>query len=83
MVLKKCHFMIIIIIWKKVCSIIKVKFDVNPIYDERYIGTKLKMYDGHNNTIFIDSHNKITTIPQESINYMCIPIIDIDSVLNI
>ena len=33
-------------IWKKVSKITKKEFDSNPVYDEKYIKTKLKSYNG-------------------------------------
>ena len=47
------------ILWnlKKVSNIIKKEFDCKPVYNERYLKTKLKSYNGkinpnfHNNTI--------------------------------
>ena len=37
-------------IWKKVSKITKKEFDSNPVYDEKYIKTKLKSYNGKINT---------------------------------
>ena len=37
-------------IWKKVSKITKKEFDSNPVYDEKYINTKLKSYNGKINT---------------------------------
>ena len=37
-------------IWKKVSKITKKEFDRNPVYDEKYIKTKLKSYNGKINT---------------------------------
>ena len=33
-------------IWKKVSRITKKEFDSNPVYDEKYMKTKLKSYNG-------------------------------------
>ena len=34
-------------IWKKISSIMKVKFTTNPIYDKKFIGSRLKTFGGH------------------------------------
>ena len=47
-------------IWKKVSKIIKKEFDNNPVYNEKYIKTKIKSYNGKINTNF---HNN--KIPKE------------------
>ena len=44
-------------IWKKVCKITKKEFDSNPVYNEKYIKTKIKSYNGKINTNF--HNNKI------------------------
>ena len=37
-------------IWKKVSSITKKEFDSNPVYNEKYVKTKVKSYNGKINT---------------------------------
>ena len=37
-------------IWKKVSNITKNEFDSNPVYNEKYIKTKIKSYNGKINT---------------------------------
>ena len=41
-------------IWKKVKNLLKIKFDSEPVYGEndKYIKTKIKIYDGNVNTNF-------------------------------
>ena len=65
-------------IWKVVRKLLKVKFTVNPIRDDKYIIAKLKIFNGTNRTIFTNN-----IIPIERNNYICIAAIDIDSVLKI
>ena len=65
-------------IWEVVRKILKVKFTVNPIRDDKYIIAKLKIFNGTNGTTFTNN-----TIPIERNNYICIAAIDIDSVLKI
>ena len=52
---------------------------MSPIRDDKYILAKLKIFKKKNITIF----NNDNIIPMEKNNYICIPIIDIDSILKI
>ena len=65
-------------IWEVVRKLLKLKFTVGPIRDDKYIIAKLKVYNGINRTTFTDN-----IIPIERNNYTCIAAIDIDSVLKI
>ena len=64
--------------WEVVRKLLKLKFTVNPIRDDKYIIAKLKLFNGTNRTTFTDN-----IIPIERNNYTCIAAIDIDSVLKI
>ena len=65
-------------IWEVVRKLLKLKFTVIPIRDDKYIIAKLKIFNGTNKTKFTDN-----IIPIERNNYTCIAAIDIDSVLKI
>ena len=65
-------------IWEVVRKLLKVKFTVNPIRDDKYIIAKLKIFNRINRTTFTDN-----IIPIERNNYTCIAAIDINSVLKI
>ena len=65
-------------IWEVVKKILKLKFTVGPIRDDKYIKAKLKIFNGINRTTFTNN-----IIPIERNSYTCIPAIDIDSVLKI
>ena len=65
-------------IWEVVRKLLKLKFTVGPIRDDKYIIAKLKIFNGANKTTFIDD-----IIPFEKNHYTCISAIDIDSVLKI
>ena len=54
-------------IWEVIRKLLKVKFAVNPVRDDKYLVAKLKMFN----------------IPIERNHYICIPAIDIDLVLKI
>ena len=65
-------------IWVVVRKLLKLKFTVGPIRDNKYIIAKLKIFNKINRTTFTDN-----IIPFEKNHYTCIPAIDIDSVLKI
>ena len=64
--------------WEVVRKLLKLKFTVGPVRDDKYIVAKLKIFNKINRTIFTDD-----IIPVEKNHYNCIPAIDIDSVLKI
>ena len=68
-------------IWNVVKSLLKLKFAASPIRDDKYILAKLKIFKKKNITTFNNSNNNI--VPMERNHYICIPAIDIDSVLKI
>ena len=68
-------------IWEVIRKLLKVKFSVNPVRDDKYVVAKLKIFNRTNRTTF-NSNNK-NNIPVERNHYICIPAIDIDSVLKI
>ena len=64
-------------IWNVVKGLLKLKFAASPIRGDKYILAKLKIFKKKNITTF----NNI--VPMEKNHYICIPAIDIDSVLKI
>ena len=65
-------------IWEIVRKLLKVKFTVGPVRDDKYLIAKLEISNGTNRTTFTNN-----AIPIERTSYNCIPAIDIDSVLRI
>ena len=65
-------------IWEVVRKLLKLKFTVGPVRDDKYIIAKLKIFNRINRTTFTDN-----AIPIEKNLYSCIPAIDIDSVIKI
>ena len=65
-------------IWNVVKKLLKLKFTVNPIRDDKYIIAILKIFKNVNMTTFTNN-----VIPIEKTHYTCISAIDIDSVLKI
>ena len=66
-------------IWEVVKNLLKVNSTVDPVRDDKYFVAKLKIFDRINRTTF----NNNNSIPIERNHYICIPAIDIDSVLKI
>ena len=65
-------------IWEVIRKLLKVRFTVSPVRDDKYLVAKLKTFGKVNRTTFTND-----IIPFERHNYNCIPVIDIDSVLKI
>ena len=66
-------------IWEVIRKLLKVKFTVNPVRDDKYLVAKLKIFNKINRTTFNYKNN----IPIERNHYICISATDIDSVLKI
>ena len=66
-------------IWNVVKGLLKLKFTASPIGNDKYILAKLTIFRTKNLTTFNNNNN----IPTEKNHYICIPAIDIDSVLKI
>ena len=65
-------------IWEVIRNLLKIDFTVNPVRDDIYLEAKLKIFNKINKTTFTNN-----AIPMEKNHYICIPAIDIDSVLKI
>ena len=69
-------------IWEVIRKLLKVKFTVNPARDDKYLVAKLEIFNRINRATFNNNNNN-NNIPIERNHYICIPAIDIDSVLKI
>ena len=65
-------------IWNVIKKLLKIKFTVGPVHDDKYILAKLKIFKTINMTTFTDN-----VISIEKTHYACIPAIGIDSVLKV
>ena len=65
-------------IWEVIRKLLKLKFFVRPIRDDKYIIAKLKIFKNVNITTFTNN-----VIHEENTHYICISAVDIDSVLKI
>ena len=66
-------------IWEVIRNLLKIYFTISPVRDDIYLVAKLKIFNKINRTTF----NNNNYIPIEGNHYICIPVIDIDSVLKI
>ena len=65
--------------WNKIKSVLNVKkLHSQPIYDEKYIKNKVKIFNSIINTLFSGDE-----IPKEKIYYIYIPAVCIDSILSV
>ena len=64
-------------IWEVIRNLLKVDFTVGPVRDDIYLVAKFKIFNKINRTTF----NNNNDIPIERNHYICIPVIDIDSVI--
>ena len=63
-------------IWDVIKNVLKIKFHSKPVYEYKYLKTKVKEYDGAIKTNFLGNG-----IPKENMHYTCITCITIDSVM--
>ena len=63
-------------IWDVIKNNLKIKFHSLPVYDKKYIKTKVREYDGAIKTSFLGND-----VLKENMRYTCIACITIDSVM--
>ena len=71
--IKKCSK-----IWEKNSNLMNIEFDRYPVYgdNDKYIQTKIKMYEDRVNTNFQGKE-----VPKENASYKCLSLIMLDSVI--
>ena len=67
-------------IWRKVSNLINIELDRKPVYGDidKYIKTKIKMYENKVNTNF---HGK--EVSKENASYDCLSLIILESVIKV
>ena len=65
-------------IWNKIKNSLNLKYHSQPIYDDKYIKTKVKTFNSMINTLFSGNET-----PKEKNHCICIAAICIDSVLRV
>ena len=63
-------------IWDVIKNKLKIKFHTLPVYDKKYLKTKVREYDGVVKTKLLGND-----VPKENMHYTCIACITIDSVM--
>ena len=63
-------------IWDVIKNKLKIKFHSEPVYEYKYLKTKVREYDGVIKTNFLGNG-----IPKENMHYTCIACITVDSVM--
>ena len=72
-----------ITIWEKISDLINKKFDSNPVYNNKYINTKIRSYNNDITTNFHDINNKNNKLPEKNKPNKCLSLISLDSITKI
>ena len=59
------------------------KFDSDPVYNNKYINTKIRSYNNDIKTNFHDIDNKDNKLPEKNKPYKCMSLISLDSIIKI
>ena len=70
-------------IWEKKSDLVKKKFDSDPIYNNKYINTKIRSYNNDIITNFRHIDNKNNKLLEKNKPYKCISLISLDSIIKI
>ena len=70
-------------IWEKISDLINKKFDSDPVYNNKYINTKVRSCNNDIKTNFRDIDNKNNRLPEKNKPYRCITLISLDSFIKI
>ena len=70
-------------IWEKISDLVNKKFDSDPIYNNKYIYTKIRSYNNDIKTNFRNIDNKNNKLPEKNKPYKCVSLISLDSIIKI
>ena len=70
-------------IWEKISDLVNKKFDSDPIYNSKYINTKIRSYNNDIKTNFRNINNKNNKLPEKNKPYKCVSLISLDSIIKI
>ena len=59
------------------------KFDSDPVYNNKYINTKIRSYNNDIMTNFHDIDNKNNKLPEKNKPHKCMSLISLDSIIKI
>ena len=67
----------------KKSDLINKKFDSGPVYNNKYINTKIRSYNNDIKTNFHDIDNKYNKLPEKNKPYQCMSLISLDSIIKV
>ena len=70
-------------IWEKISDLINKKIDSDPVYNNKYINTKIRSYNNDTKTNFRNIDNKNNKLTEKTKPYRCISLISLDSTIKI
>ena len=70
-------------LWEKISDLVNKKFDSDPIYNNKYINTKIRSYNNDIKTNFRNIDNKNNKLPEKNKPYKCVSLISLDSIIKI
>ena len=70
-------------IWEKISDLVDKKFDSDPVYNNKYISTKIRSCNNDIMTNFYDIDNKNNKLPEKNKPYRCMSVISLDSIIKI
>ena len=70
-------------IWEKISDLINKKFDSDPVYNNNYINSKIRLYNNDIKTNFHDIENKNNKLLEKNKLYKCMSLISLDSIIKI
>ena len=70
-------------IWEKISNLVNKKFDSDPIYNNKYINTKIRSYNNDIKTSFGNIDNENNKLPEKNKLYKCVSLISLDSIYKI
>ena len=67
----------------KKSDLVNKKFDSDPIYNNKYINTKIRSYNNDIKTNFRNIDNKKNKLPEKNEPYKCMSLISLDFIIKI
>ena len=68
-------------IWEKISDLVNKKFDSDPIYNNKYINTKIRSYNNDIITNFRNIDLKNNKLPERNKPYKFVSLISLDSII--
>ena len=69
--------------WEKISDLVNKKFDSDPIYNNKYINTKIGSCNNDTITNFRNIDNKNKKLTEKNKPYKCVSLISLDSIIKI